>query len=277
MSVLIVPGTPRDASSLTSPLQEVEDDINSVPRDAVRPESIIPEVLQSGLFENHYHAGEVVGTEEEIEFVSGDAASNWSHLLTISVAGTGAGYDSDHRDMEAITLDNEAFGGVVVEWDVTVDRATSWIAPVFTAVHALSKLVIELVVEVCNDADTGTSANWYTAAGPFYARTNAVLGTTGVTFPITDSEFNLDKGINNPVTGLTFAGAILLDAEAMTTITGTSAFIDIYGILVKARAWCSDTQFNNMDTQVNGLVPVVVFDLGNSRLSIEHTRAGVLQ
>jgi len=278
MSIFIVPGTERTAASLTSVLQEVEDDINGVPRDSFKPQSIIPEVVLSGLIEAHYVAGEVSGTEEELEFVAGDAASAWSSLLTISVAGTGSGYGSDHRDMDPITVyGEEQFGGVVVEWDISLDRATSWIAPSFTAVHALSRLVVELEVQVCNDADTGTSANWYRVAGPFYQRTNAVLATTSTSFPITDSEFNLDAGPNNPVTGITFSGAVLLNEDSISAAVGDPVNIDIYGVRVRARVWCSDTQFQNMDTHITGIVPVAVFDLANSRLIIEHTRAGVLQ
>lgn len=278
MSIFIVPGMARDAASLTDVLQEVQDDINGIPRNSFQPESIIPEVILSGLVESHYAAGEVVGSEDEIEFVSGDAASAWSTIVRIDVDGTGSGYGSDYRAMEPITLYGESlFGGVVVEWDVTVDRATCWVAPQFTTAHALSRLVIEVVLEVCNDADTGTSANWHIAAGPFYARTNAVFGTSSVPFPITDAAFNLNAGINNPVTGLTFSGAILLDTDTMTAVVGDPVNVDIYGVRIKARAWCSDSQYNQMTTNVTGLTPVVVFDVGNSRLLIEHTRAGVLQ
>lgn len=278
MSVFIVPGTERTAASLTAVLQAVEDDINGVPRDSFKPQSIIPEVVLSGLIEAHYVAGEVSGTEEELEFVAGDAASAWSSLLTISVAGTGSGYGSDHRDMDPITVyGEEQFGGVVVEWDVTLDRATSWIAPTFTTVHALSRLVVEVEVQVCNDADTGTSANWHRVAGPFYQRTNAIFSTSGITFPITDSEFNLDAGANNPVTGITFSGAVLLDADTMATAVGDPININIYGVRVRARVWCSDAQYTSMITNITDLTPVVVFDLDNSRLIIEHTRAGVLQ
>lgn len=278
MSVFIVPGTERTAASLTSVLQEVEDDINGVPRDSFKPQSIIPEVVLSGLIEAHYVAGEVTGTEEELEFVAGDAASAWSSLLTISVAGTGSGYGSDHRDMDLITVYGEdQFGGVVVEWDISLDRATSWIAPSFTAVHALSKLVVEVEVQICNDADTATSANWYRVAGPFYQRTNAVLATTATAFPITDNEFNLDAGPNNPVMGVTFSGAVLLNEDSISAAVGDPVNIDIYGVRVRARVWCSDTQFQNMDTHITGIVPVAVFDLANSRLIVEHTRTGVLQ
>ena len=278
MSVFIVPGTERTAASLTAVLQEVEDDINGVPRDSFKPQSIIPEVVLSGLIAAHYVAGEVTGTEDEVEFVSGDSASSWSTILKISVDGTGSGYGSDHRDMDPITVyGEEQFGGVVVEWDISLDRATSWIAPSFTAVHALSRLVVELEVQVCNDADTGTSANWYRVAGPFYHRTNAVLSTATVTFPVTDNEFNLDAGMNNPVTGVTFSGAVLLNEDSLSNAIGDPVNIDIYGVRVLARVWCSDAQYNSMTSNVMGIVPVAVFDLANSRLIIEHTRAGVLQ
>lgn len=278
MSVFIVPGTERTAVSLTSVLQEVEDDINGVPRDSFKPQSIIPEVVLRGLIKANYVAGEVSGTEEELEFVAGDAASAWNTILKISVDGTGTGYGSDHRHMDPITVyGEEQFGGVVVEWDISLDRATSWIAPSFTTVHALSRLVVEVEVEVCNDADTGTSTNWHRVAGPFYQRTNAVFSTSGIPFPITDSEFNLDAGANNPVTGITFSGAVLLDADTMATAVGDPVNIDIYGVRVHARVWCSDAQYTNMTSNVLGLVPVAVFDLANSRLIIEHTRAGVLQ
>lgn len=278
MSVFIVPGTERTAASLTSVLQEVEDDINGVPRDSFKPQSIIPEVVLRGLIKANYVAGEVSGTEEELEFVAGDAASAWNTILKISVDGTGTGYGSDHRHMDPITVyGEEQFGGVVVEWDISFDRATSWIAPSFTAVHALSRLVVELEVQVCNDADTGTSVNWHRVAGPFYHRTNAMFETVGVSFPIPDSQFNLDAGMNNPITGVTFSGAVLLNEDSISAAVGDPVNINIYGVRVHARVWCSDTQHTSMTTNINGLVPVAVFDLANSRLIVEHTRAGVLQ
>lgn len=278
MSHYIEPGTPRSAAEIAAVIQEVEDDINSVGAFSYQPGSLIPEVLLSGLVVAHYCAGEVSGSEVELEFVPGDAASAWTTFLIISTGGSGNGYGSGHRDMEAITIYNTpTFGGVVVEWDVSVDRATTWFAPAFTASHAMSRLVIELELDVCNNSAVHIEGNWYRVAGPFYHRLNAVFGTQGVGFPITDADFNLPKGINNPVTGLTFSGAVLLDQATIVEAVGSPTNINVYGVRLRARVWCSDAMYSSMTDSVNGLTPVAVIDVGNSRLFLEHTRTGVLQ
>lgn len=277
MSAFIVPGTVRNAASLTDVLSDVEDDINGVPRDAFLPESIIPETLRLGLFSGHYVAGEEVGAEVGLLFVGGDSASGWSEVLKVDVGGTGQGYGNRRRDMEMITLyQRPTFGGFVIEWDLHLWQITSWIAPTFEYGHAFGRFVIEIMVEVCNTTDTSsTSSDWYPVAGPFYQRNNAVyLGNTS--YPTDEATFSGDGQDDNPLISAAISGAVLVDAAIMTALVGPTN-INVYGVRVRARAWASDTQYTSITNKVTDLSPYALFGLGSSRLCVEHTNAGILE
>lgn len=277
MSAFIVPGTERNAASLVDVLTEVEGDINNIPRDSFLPESIIPEVVRLGLFEGHYVAGEEVGATAGLLFVTGDAASGWSEVLKVDTGGTGEGYGNRRRHMDMITLyQKPTFGGVVIEWDISLLYITSWLAPVYEYSHAYGRFVIEIVVEVCNSSSTGsTSTDWYPVAGPFYQRNNAVFSTqTG--YPTDEATFSGDGGSDNRLIGAIVSGAVLVDADRMTSLVGPTN-INIYGVRVRARAWTSDAYLTLLTDRVTDLSPYALFDLGSSRLLVEHTKAGVLE
>lgn len=276
MSAFILPGTPRDEASISAVLTEVQGDINAVPRDSFLPESIIPEVLRLGLFSGHYVAGEEVGATVGLLFVGGDSASGWSEVLKVDVNGTGNGYGNRRRDMEIITLyQKPTFGGFVIEWDLHLWQITSWIAPTFEYGHAFGRFVVELMVEVCNTTDTSsTSADWYPVAGPFYQRNNAVYANNH-TYPRNEAYFSGDTGDDNPLISAAVSGAVLVDAAMMTALVGPTN-INVYGVRVRARAWCAGAQYTLIRDNVVDIFPYALFGLGSSRLCVEHTQAGVL-
>lgn len=277
MSAFVVPGTPRNAASLVDVLTDIEGDLNSVPRNAFLAESIIPEVIQSGLLEGHYVAGEEVGGTVALLFVGGDTASGWSEILKVDVNGTGQGYGNRRRNMEQITLYQvPTFGGVVVEWDISLLRITSWLAPAYAYGHPYSRFVVEIQVEVCNSSDTSsTSTDWYRVSGPFYQRGNAVFRTQ-TAYPTDAATYSGDGGSDNQLIGAVVSGAVLLDSALLTSVIDP-VNINIYGVRVRARAWCSEAYLELLtDTRVPDLNPYAEFDLGSSRLCVEHTTAGVL-
>jgi hypothetical protein len=277
MSAFVVPGTPRNAASIVDVLEDIEGDLNSVPRGAFLAESIIPEVLRTGLFEGHYVAGEEAGAGVGLLFMSGNAASGWSEVLKVDIHGTGNAYGNRRRNMEQITLyQRPVFGGVVIEWDLSLRDITSWLAPAYAYGHPYSRFIVEIAVEICNSSDTSsTSTDWYRVAGPFYQRGNAVF-TTQTSYPTDAATYSGAGGNDNQLIGAIVSGAVLVDAALLTSIIDP-VNIDIYGVRVQARAWCSETYLESLtDTRVPDLNPYAYFDLGSSRLLVEHTTAGVL-
>jgi len=277
MSAFVVPGTERNAASLVDVLTEVEEDINNIPRDSFLPESIIPEVIRLGLFDGHYVAGEEAGATAGVIFVPGDAASAWSEILKVDTGGTGEGYGNRRRYMDMITLyQRPTFGGVVIEWDIALLYITSWLAPAYAYSHPYGRLIVEMVVEVCNTSSTGsTSTDWYPVAGPFYQRNNAVFKTQNA-YPINEATYTSDSGSDNHLIGANVSGAVLVDGDRMTALVGPTN-INIYGVRVRARAWAADAHITQLNGKVTDLAPYARFDLGSSRLLVEHTKAGVLE
>jgi hypothetical protein len=155
MSLTIEPGALRDADTINAVLQEAEDKVNTVLRDSMLPNGIIPEVLLSGLVNEIAHCGEVSSTEVTITFSDG-AASSWSTLLSLTEDFSGSGYGDDEQQMQVIEIDDATCGGVVVEWDLCLDRITSWEAPTFEYGHAYGTFVVEVVIEVCNNTNTSS-------------------------------------------------------------------------------------------------------------------------
>lgn len=271
MSLTIEPGALRDADTINAVLQEAEDKVNTVLRDSMLPNGIIPEVLLSGLVNEIAHCGEVSSTEVAITFSDG-AASSWSTLLSLTEDFSGSGYGDDEQQMQVIEIDDATCGGVVVEWDLCLDRITSWEAPTFEYGHAYGTFVVEVVIEVCNNTNTSSGSNWYVIAGPFYQRNNAAFKSASG-YPLTESQYNAADGPNNPVISANVSGAVLIDKATMMAAVGSPTAVDIYGVRARARGWCN---FSGITGSVAGIAPVAVFDLGSSRLMVENTRTGVL-
>jgi hypothetical protein len=277
MSLTIEPGALRDADTINAVLQEAEDKVNTVLRDSMLPNGIIPEVLLSGLVNEIAHCGEVSSTEVTLAFQPGDVASSWSTLLSLTEDFSGSGYGDDEQQMQVIEIDDATCGGVVVEWDLCLDRVTSWEAPAFAFGHAFGEFIVEVIIEVCNNSNTASSGNWYMIAGPFYQRNNAVFTNPSGGYPVTEADFNAAAGSNNPVISANIAGAVLINKAAMMAAVGSPTAVDIYGVRARARAWISDNNYTEITGRVTGLSPITaVFDIGSSRLMVENTRTGVL-
>lgn len=273
---MITPGQERSAASVVSELTALQTTVNAIAVSRIRPESIKAEVLQIGeVTQQVAFAGE--DSDVQVNFVTGNTATAWTEIVALKAGAPTSGYGNSVGAMTAVdfsTLGSHA--GVIVEFDVLVREITSWSGVVYSTYHAFGPFVVELRLEVC---DEGTKTDWFPVAGPFYVRGNAVLVESSThTYPCTRDQFDTD-GANDPNCWYTVAGACRIDKTRLRLVTGRTND-EIHGVRVRARGWCSASDFSTIQTQVvdPGPVPYVpyfVIDAG-SRISLEQQNAGVL-
>jgi hypothetical protein len=244
-------GDNRNASNMVDLVQDIQDALNNIPVDSVRPNAFHRKNFALETFDMGVESDTLSATIASTAFVEDDATAD----VTICTV------EFDDVDLNSATQERSAFG-VLANTMVDARRCTSC----YLYINGVSEVpegaaVIEFWLEARLDA------TWYPLTHTQrFVRCNESMYNGSLT-PVTPSELDYELRRNVPI-------ATLITKAALQGVGALGDFNQLNGVRVMCRGWLS----KDSNDQLSGTVPAANFDIAaGSHLVVSLVRNGQLE
>lgn len=242
-------GDNRNASNMVDLVQDIQDAINNIPVDSVRPNAFHRKNFALETFDMGVASDTLTSTIASTAFVEDDSTAD----VTICTV------EFDDVDLNNTTQERSAFG-VLANTMVDARRCTSCYLYIFGASEVPEgAAVIEFWLEARLDA------TWHPLKHTQrFVRCNQVFPAT-ISFAIDDLDYELRRNV--PI-------ATLITKAALQAVGALGDFDQLNGVRVRCRGWLSKDSNDYFD----GTVPAANFDIAaGSHLAVSLVRNGQLE
>jgi hypothetical protein len=211
-------GDSRNAAQMVDLLQDIQDALNNIPVESLRPNALHRKNFALETFDMGVVSDTLSTTIASTDFVPDDSTADVD-ICTV---------EFDDVDLNSTTQERSAFG-VLVNTMVDARRCTSC----YMFIDGVSEVPeAAAVIEFWIEARLNTT--WYVLTHTQrFIRCNEIF-YNGTTFPVTTSELDYELRRNVPI-------ATLITKAALQAVGALGGFTQLNGVRVRCRGWLSQS------------------------------------